>query len=74
MQNIFFFPLHKIHKMKINTTYDHIKAKNGMLHDAVHQLPLCYFLSKCHTVSQFVHSITSFKAQRKILPSPCKFS
>jgi hypothetical protein len=49
--------LHKIHKRKINTTYDHINAINGMLHDDVYKLPLCYLLSKCHTVSQFVHSI-----------------
>jgi len=70
MQNTFFFPLHKIHKRKINTTYDHIKATNGMLNDAVLQLPQHYLLSKCHTVSQFVHSIISFKAQRKSTSFP----
>jgi hypothetical protein len=70
MQNTFLFLLHKIHKIKINTTYDHNSATNGMLHDAVHKLPLCYLLSKCHTFSQFVHSIISFKAQRKSTSFP----
>ena len=53
-----------------NTTYNHIMATNGILHDAVHKLPLCSLLSKCHTVSQYVHSIISFKTHRKSTSFP----
>jgi len=74
MQNTFFFLLHKTHEMKINTIYYHINATNGTLHDAVHKLPLCYLLSKSHTVSQCVHSIISLRPKDRVFPSPCQFS